>query len=60
MTVITIDEKGHQFEEDIFNITYYPLHVADVDTHRPFSHRYSVFEQLRYTEAVEIIKLKMK
>lgn len=53
MTVIAIIGKVLQYENDILSVTHYPLHMADRDIHRPFSHRYSVFEQLRYCEAIE-------
>ena len=52
MTIITKGTKSYTFHLDT-TTTYYPLHVAALDTHRPLSHRYSVFEQLRYCEAMD-------
>lgn len=53
MAIITEGTKFGTFDSDNMDTTYYPLHVAAFDTHRPLSHRYSVFVQLRYCEAME-------
>ena len=49
MTIITKRSEFLEMEFVVQLSTYYPLHVDDLGIHRPFSHRYSVEVQLRYT-----------
>ena len=60
MTIITEGTKNYSFHRGYPDMTYYPLHVDDLDTHRPLSHRYSVFEQFRYCETIKRGKSRMK